>query len=217
MKITNALTIPNHLGILVYDVDVKESSKRLQEAMHAVMAKYANMQTSDVAKMPAIAATRKAYSTLGKSPSRYRNAAEAMIRRIVKKQGLYQINNVVDLNNLMSIDSGISIGSYILDSIEGDIIYKQADTDAYYAGIGKDQIHIGSLPCLHDRNGPFGNPTSDSQKAMVTEGHHRILTVLYGFGDTILPLDSYVDALHTYCGATRIETKELVACADVTI
>lgn len=29
MKITNALTIPNHLGILVYDVDVKESSKRL--------------------------------------------------------------------------------------------------------------------------------------------------------------------------------------------
>ena len=97
MKITNALTIPNHLGILVYDVDVKESSKRLQEAMHAVMAKYANMQTSDVAKMPAIAATRKAYSTLGKSPSRYRNAAEAMIRRIVKKQGLYQINNVVDL------------------------------------------------------------------------------------------------------------------------
>ena len=40
MKITNALTIPNHLGILVYDVDVKESSKRLQEAMHAVIASF---------------------------------------------------------------------------------------------------------------------------------------------------------------------------------
>ena len=149
MKITNALTIPNHLGILVYDVDVKESSKRLQEAMHAVMAKYANMQTSDVAKMPAIAATRKAYSTLGKSPSRYRNAAEAMIRRIVKKQGLYQINNVVDLNNLMSIDSGISIGSYILDSIEGDIIYKQADADAYYGALAKTKfILVLYLVCM---------------------------------------------------------------------
>lgn len=43
---------------------------------------------------------------------------------------------------------------------------------------------------------PFGNPSSDRQKAMVDKGQHRILTV------------RYVDV---------IETKEIPACADVTI
>lgn len=133
-----------------------------------------------------------------------------MIRRIVKKQELYPINNVVDFNNPMSIDSGISIGSYILDSIK-------TDANAYYVGIGKVQIHIDSLPCLHDAIGPFGNPTSDSQKVMVDKGHHRIVMVLYGFGDTTLPLHMYADALHTFCAVDSIETKEIPACVDVTI
>src|SRR5512137_1480688 len=43
-----------------------------------------------------VAATRRMYSLCGKDPSRYRPSAEALMRRIVKGQELYQINTLVD-------------------------------------------------------------------------------------------------------------------------
>ena len=38
-----------------------------------------------------------------------------MLRRIIKQKGLYQINNIVDINNYMSISSGYTVGSYMLE------------------------------------------------------------------------------------------------------
>ncbi|MFQ9411453.1 MAG: phenylalanine--tRNA ligase beta subunit-related protein [Evtepia gabavorous] len=81
------------------------------------MASLAQQYTLDtIAKHPHIAATRQAYKALGASPHEHRNAAEAMLRRVVKQAGLYHINNVVEVNNLISISSGYAIGSYDLTS-----------------------------------------------------------------------------------------------------
>lgn len=75
-----------------------------------------------IAKHPHIAATRQAYKALGASPHEHRNAAEAMLRRVVKQAGLYHINNVVEVNNLISISSGYAIGSYDLDQLQGQVV-----------------------------------------------------------------------------------------------
>ena len=66
-----------------------------------------------------IKASRQAYKQLGKEPSRYRVSSEALIRRILQNKGLYKINNVVDTNNLISIETGYSVGSYDLEKIQG--------------------------------------------------------------------------------------------------
>ena len=46
---------------------------------------------------------------------RYRTSSAAMHRRILKDRGLYQINNVVEVNNLISIQTGYSLGTYDVD------------------------------------------------------------------------------------------------------
>ena len=68
-----------------------------------------------------IASTRNAYKKFGNDPNRYRPSADALLRRIVKDSDLYRINNVVDTLNLISIQSGFSIGGYDADKIEDSI------------------------------------------------------------------------------------------------
>ena len=100
------------LGLLLYQVQVAPSSPQLLAQFDQTVASLAQQYTLDtIAKHPHIAATRQAYKALGASPHEHRNAAEAMLRRVVKQAGLYHINNVVEVNNLISISSGYAIGS----------------------------------------------------------------------------------------------------------
>lgn len=91
------------LGLLLYQVQVAPSSPQLLAQFDQTVASLAQQYTLDtIAKHPHIAATRQAYKALGASPHEHRNAAEAMLRRVVKQAGLYHINNVVEVNNLLS-------------------------------------------------------------------------------------------------------------------
>ena len=83
-----------------------------------------------------IAQTRACCKALGKDVKRYRNSAEALNRRVLQGKGLYQINNVVEVNNLLSLDTGYSLGSYDLEKLEGDIVWKPAGEGVHYQGIG---------------------------------------------------------------------------------
>lgn len=197
------------LGVLFYEADVAPSGGEALEAFEAQCAELAQaLTTGDIAELAHNAASRIAYRALGKDPGKYRPAAEAMLRRVVKGKGLYHINNVVDVNNLISITSGYSIGSYVTEKVEGDVVLVRADDDAYYPGIGKDDVHISHLPVLKDAAGYFGNPTSDSQRTMVTEGRHTVMSVVYAFDGTEglgECLQRYADALWCYCGVNKAE------------
>ena len=48
-----------------------------------------------------------------------------------------------------------------------------------YPGIGKEMIHLEGRPALFDRLGPFGNPSSDSDRTKVTVMTTRLLFVLF--------------------------------------
>ena len=64
---------------------------------------------TDVVTMPIIKDGRDAYKAFGKDPSRYRLAVESLIRRIVKGNTLYRINNVVDIGNVLSLEARKSV------------------------------------------------------------------------------------------------------------
>src|SRR5690606_23013527 len=55
----------------------------------------------DILNIPLIKEGRDAYKAFGKDPSRYRLACESLLRRIVKGNHLYNINNVVDAGNIL--------------------------------------------------------------------------------------------------------------------
>ena len=163
-------------------VTVSKSSAELVGLLQARASALA--ASADSASHPEIAATRDAYKKLGKDPSRYRGSAEALIRRIAAGKGLYFINNLVDINNLVSLESFLPIGSYDLSKIEGSILFRVGNAGESYKGIGKDMINTADLPVFSDTRGAFGSPTSDSERAMITGNTTRFAIVIISFSGT---------------------------------
>ena len=167
------------------------------------------LQTADIKDLPNIANSRIAYKKLGQDPSRYRLSAEALLRRVVKGKGIYQINNAVDLLNLVSMKSGYSIGGYDADKIEGDAVFGIGELNEPYEAIGKGQFNIHKLPTFRDAKGAFGTPTSDSVRTMVRPDTQRFLMVLIdyaGSGELDYWMQETVNLLKEFAAGEEIKT-----------
>ena len=135
-----------------------------------------------VLESPQIVAARAAYKALGKDPARYRGSAEALLRRVVAGKGLPQINSVVDIINLVSVESRLPVGLYDLAHVTGEIVFRAGRASETYKGIGKYDLNLEGLPIFCDAAGPHGSPTSDSERTMVTAATKEVLAVIVSFG-----------------------------------
>src|SRR2546423_4024437 len=137
-----------------------------------------------VLESPQISATRAGYKALGKDPARYRGSAEALLRRVIAGKGLPQINSVVDVINLVSVESRLPIGLYDLAIVQGDVVFRAGRAGETYKGIGKYDLNLEGLPVFCDTLGPHGSPTSDSERTMVTTNTRQVLGIIISFGGT---------------------------------
>lgn len=171
------------LGCIFYKTNVIKTNKDLWNYIeNEIITKIQKRYTlENLTQHVNIKTSREAYKTLGKEPSRYRVSSEALIRRILQGKGLYKINNVVDTNNLISIETGYSVGSYDLENLQGNINFRIGKEKEQYQGIGKEIINIEKLPVFADDLGAYGSPTSDSTRAMITDKSKDILTVIISF------------------------------------
>ncbi len=180
-----ALWPATRVGCFQYQVQVEKKN----EAMWTYLKKDIFKKTKDaifdygINELPNIKEARQAYKAFGKDPSRYRVSSEALIRRIGQGKGLYEVNTVVDVNNLISIQSGFSAGSYDASRIGEELILRVGREYETYKGIGKDEIKIDGLPVLADDEGAIGSSTSDSERAMIMEDTTEVLTLIYSFSE----------------------------------
>lgn len=172
---------------------------------------------ADPALPPAVAASRRALKALGKDPSRYRPAAEALRRRLAQGKGLARVGNLVDLNNLVSLRSGLSIGIYDAARLAPPLLLRRGAAGESYAGIGRGPLNLEGLPVLADAAGPFGSPVSDSERSMVNEATREALMVLFGFsgdGDGREALEEAAslaaEGLRAWCGAGEVASWRVV-------
>jgi DNA/RNA-binding domain of Phe-tRNA-synthetase-like protein len=129
-----------------------------------------------------VLATRAAYKALGKDPARYRGSAEALLRRVIAGKGLPRINAVVDVINLVSVESRMPVGLYDLEHVQGEIVFRAGRAGETYKGIGKYDLNLEGLPLFADAVGPHGSATSDSERTMVTAGTKKIVALLVSVG-----------------------------------
>ena len=88
-------------------VENSQYSAQLWEEIEQLGADFrAKLSVDTLKDVSAIAATRKVYKACGKDPSRYRPAAEALVRRLLQGKELYQRDTLVDLINLASMKYG---------------------------------------------------------------------------------------------------------------
>ncbi len=198
------------VGCFQYKVRVEKKNEDMWKYLKKDVFKQTRDQIFDygINDIPNIKESRAAYKAFGKDPSRYRVSSEALIRRIGQGKGLYEVNTVVDVNNLISIRSGFSVGSYDASKIDEDLTFRVGRAGETYKGIGKDEIKIDSLPVLADANGAIGSSTSDSERAMITEEATEVLTLIYSFSDNHdleKAMEYGKEYLERYAGAKDVE------------
>jgi len=89
---------------------------------------------------------------------------------------------VVDVINLVSVESRLPIGLYDLAHVSGDIVFRAGRAGETYKGIGKYDLNLEGLPLFADALGPHGSPTSDSERTMVTSATTQVLAIIVSFG-----------------------------------
>lgn len=170
------------LGHIQASVKAHDSVPEFWQMAEPILSVCAEMDASGIRALPALAEARAGYKALGQDPSRYRLSAEALLRRLMKKQGLYRISNLVDVINLLSIQTAFSIGGFDLDKIQGTVVLRKGLAEEAYTAIGRGRLNISHLPVLVDQIGPFGNPSSDSARTSIQGKTRRIWLVIYDFG-----------------------------------
>ena len=199
------------VGCFRYKVRVEKKNEEMWKYLKKEIFKKVKDDIFDygINEIPNIRESRQAYKAFGKDPSRYRVSSEALIRRIGQGKGLYEVNTVVDVNNLISIQSGFSVGSYDADKIAEELVFRVGLEGETSKGIGKDEIKIDGLPVLADETGAIGSSTSDSERAMITEETQEVLTLIYSFSGNqeLGKAMEYGRAyLEKYAGAEEIES-----------
>jgi DNA/RNA-binding domain of Phe-tRNA-synthetase-like protein len=122
---------------------------------------------------------RAMYRAVGIDPTRRRPSSEALLRRVLKGDPLPRINSLVDVCNWCSLEFQLPYGLYDRDRVEGPVELRLGRDGERYPGIRKDEVHVGGRLTLADARGPFGNPSSDSARTMVTGAARSVLVVVF--------------------------------------
>ena len=124
-------------------------------------------------------AVRAMYRRIGLDPTKTRPSSEALLRRVRKGDRLPRINTLVDICNWCSLEFQLPYGLYDRGAVMAPILLRLGADGEAYPGIRKDMVNVGGRMTLADGLGPFGNPTSDSARTMVTESTRAVLAVIF--------------------------------------
>lgn len=151
------------------------------------------------------AAVRAMYHRIGIDPTKTRPSNEALLRRIRKGGAIPRINAMVDVVNWCSVEFQLPYGLYDRSRMQGAVTLRLGTAGEEYAGIRKDVVHVQGRITVADDEGPFGNPTSDSARTMVTAETRDALVVVYAPAETTpvrlaQVLDTTAERIGRICG-----------------
>jgi len=194
-------------------VTVRETDPALDAEVDRLCAtlreRYGEGKSSEV---PGARDARALYKALGIDPTKTRPSNEALLRRALKGETLYRINTLVDALNLVSLREQLPFGLYDSDRVEPPVVLRTGTAGEGYEGIRKGFVNVQARPVLVDAVGPFGNPTSDSARTMITLETRNALVVAYApagyaLGRLSSVLDATAETLSRFCGGTLSERR----------
>ena len=145
------------------------------------------LKATAIADLPSIAAWRRAFTLFGAKPTQYRNAAEALQRRLAKHGDIPSINTLVDIGNLASIRYAIPVAVFDMAGIAGSITVRFATGAEIFTDLGStdsvnpdpgEVIFVDSNNVVSARrwcwrqSAQSATTTTTVDALIVIEGHH---------------------------------------------
>ncbi len=166
--------------ITINGVTVRERDDRLWKQIEMLCQHRAREFSLDrLSRNGQIVVVRGLQKSFGFDPARYRPSSESLLRRVLKGQGLYQINTAVDVNNLCSLEFLLPMCSYDLRHVKGQVRVRIGEPGEEYPGIGRQVFQAENKVIIADDSGIMGSTVSDSERTKVSTETTDILLAIY--------------------------------------
>jgi DNA/RNA-binding domain of Phe-tRNA-synthetase-like protein len=166
--------------VTINGLQVRERDEKLWDALEQVCQRLAHEYTLDkLGTDNHISAVRGMQKAFGFDPTRYRPSSEALLRRVLKGLGIYQINTAVDVNNWCSLEFLLPMCIYDLRMVKGQIRIRLGEAGEQYQGIGRQVFQMEGKVIVTDDEGVMGNTVSDSERTKVTRATRDIFLMIY--------------------------------------
>ncbi len=99
----------------------------------------ANFDKENLSQNPKIEVWRKAYSSFGAKPKKYKCSVENLYRMILDGIDLKHINKVVDIYNYISIKHILPVGGDDIDKVDGNILLKFASGNEQFTELNSNE------------------------------------------------------------------------------
>ncbi len=167
--------------ITINGVTVRERDDRLWKQIEMLCQHRAREFSLDrLSRNGQIVVVRGLQKSFGFDPVRYRPSSESLLRRVLKGQGLYQINTAVDVNNLCSLEFLLPMCSYDLRHVKGQVRARIGEPGEEYPGIGRQVFQAENKVIIADDSSIMGSTVSDSERTKVSTETTDILLAIYG-------------------------------------
>jgi DNA/RNA-binding domain of Phe-tRNA-synthetase-like protein len=138
--------------------------------------------------MPEVAAWRQAFSKMGFKPTKYRSAAEALLRRFRKEDTLPALHPLVDLCNAVSLAFALPVAVFDVDRLDSGLEVCHASGDEQHMAFSGEMEGVGSGEVIfrdraghaHARRWTF----RQSRQSVVDPETDRALVVSEGLHET---------------------------------
>lgn len=140
-----------------------------------------------IADLASIAAWRRVFSSFGAKPTQYRNAAEALLRRLGKQGGIGSVNQLVDIGNLVSIRHALPIAVCDQTHVVGGTVVRFATGTENFSDLGSsegahpfpgevifadDADVVSARRWCWRQSAQSATRPSTTEAVIVVEGHH---------------------------------------------
>ena len=131
-----------HVGWLYTRVIVEAKNdyvEALKSELPRIVQEYGLSKTEELSKHPRIANWRKIYSAMGVKPSSYRCSLEALLRRVIKGESIWNVSSVVDCYNCVSVMTLLPMGAYDACKLKGGLTLRYGREGEVFLPLGSGE------------------------------------------------------------------------------
>lgn len=198
------------LGLKIENIDNKTSSaefaKWRKEKITNLINKYKDY---DIKNDKVIEGFYELHNSVGVPRRKNLPASENLIKLLIKREELIEINKAVDIYNIISIESKLCLGAHDIDKISGNVTLKITDGNENFIPLGSEEskpVGEGVYSFVDDDNDVIcWLDIRQVDKTKVTEDSKNILYFIIGNKEnTYAELESVaqeiIDITTKFCG-----------------